>query len=71
MPKKQTTVIAVRAPDELVEAIREEAEGRKVSVNELLNLELAARFKRGSVVRKSHQETQNPDEAPFIPEDDE
>lgn len=49
MPKKgTTTVIAVRAPDDLAEAIRQEATRRKMSVNELLNLRLAADFRVGS-----------------------
>ena len=45
MPSLRTTVIAVRAPDAIAASIRREAARRNMTVNELLNLELAAKFR--------------------------
>lgn len=52
MPSKDTKVLAVRTTIELAKAVEDEAAGRDMSVNELLNVTLAERYKRGSGVRK-------------------
>lgn len=52
MPTKGTKVVAIRVPDSVFEAIQAEADERQMSVNHLLNLQLAADFSRGSGVQK-------------------
>lgn len=61
--KSPTTVIALRTPNDLAEAIKDEATRRNLSVSELLNLDLAAIYKRGSSVRKMLKESHDADDS--------
>lgn len=51
--KEPTAVLAVRVPLTLVHAVREAAKGRNISVNEMLGLDIAAKYYCGSTERKS------------------
>ena len=53
MPSKDTKVIAVRVPLEIHQAIADEADGRGISINQLLNLRLAADYAQGNEGRKT------------------
>ena len=60
--KKPTTVIAIRAPSDLVDTIRQVAAGRNITVNELLRNELMAKYYCGPSERKSLQNVQPSDD---------
>lgn len=68
--KKPTTVIAVRVPTDLSEAVREEAGRRNISVNEMLRLDIAAKYHCGRVERNSDQTVQTSDADTYTPEED-
>lgn len=69
--KKPTTVIAVRAPTDLVEQIRQVAKDRGITVNEMLRLDIQAKYYCGPVARKTVVDAQTSDADDFIPEEDE
>ena len=66
--KKPTTVISVRLPADLGEAVVLAAEARRITVNEMLRLDIAAKYHCGDSDRKSLQNVQSADT--FIPEDE-
>jgi len=68
--KTPTTVMSVRTSTALAEAIKAAADERNISVSELLNLDLAAKYYCGSDERKSLKKAQSSDDT-YIPEEDE
>ncbi len=69
MPTKGTKVIAARVPEPLAEDIEAHAANRNMTVNEMLNLDLAAQYKRGQRVQKSAKLAQGSDELPVLPDE--
>ena len=66
MPTKETTVIAFRTPKALASAIRAEAKRRKISVNEMLNLDAKAKYHCGPEVQNSNEDGQNLEDGDII-----
>lgn len=69
MPTKDSACITVRFPQSLVDAIKEEARERRVSVTRLLHTQLMPFYLRGHEVRKSDKNGRSLDDN--LLEDDE
>lgn len=59
--KNPTTVLAVRVPTELSDDVRRVAKARNLSVNEMLRMDIAARYYCGSNERISDESDQTSD----------
>lgn len=67
--KNPTAVLAVRVPAELADTVREVAESRNLTVNEMLRADITAKYYCAPIERKTLKRDRSSDNSEIVVED--